>query len=244
MVLHHNTGLTASVLREIKLASTQDSRALRDFILNISSPEIYDFSIQRFNEMSDSGFNITVGVLQALRDGGISQDGLSQMALEIESGSDQSDTCLEMIGKTSIRVVVSRKHVARVSIKRIGIEKAKKRARWIRDNYLFEIKGSARVRKAPTVRKGRVKRISLLSDIAKNKLVFLVRYKGERGRPTTKQFSVLEMGFEGAFQAALGKAREESPELNHLMANPYKPTNEEFAHFKPLVPDLPSPEEN
>ena len=244
MDVQHITGITVSVLQELRLANTQDSRALRDFILNISNPEVYDFAIQRFSEMTDPSFNIALGLLRALREGGISQDGLGQVALEIENSGDQSDACLEMIGTTSIRVVVSRQHVARVSIKRLGLERAKKRARWIRDNYLFELKGSAKIRKAPTIRRGRVKRISLISDIATNKLIFLVRYQSDSGRPTTKQFSILGNGFEGAFRAALAKAREEFPDLDPLMPNPYKPTLEEYYHFKPLVPDLPSPEKN
>lgn len=101
-----------------------------------------------------------------------------------------------------------------------------------------------KIRKAPTIRRGRVKRISLISDIATNKLIFLVRYQGDSDRPTTKQFSILEKGFEGAFRAALAKAREEFPDLDPLMPNPYTPTLEEYSHFKPLVPDLPSPEKN
>lgn len=244
MDVQHITGLTVRVLQELKLSITKDSRALRDFILNITYPEVYDFTLQRFEEMGDASFNTAVGILRTLREKGITRKDLEHVAQQIECTSDQSDSCLEMIGTTSVRVVVARKHVARVSTKHLGPANAMKRARWIRDNYLFDQKGSAKKRKPPTFRNGRIKRISLISDISANRFIFLIRYHGETGRPTTKQFSVIELGFDGAFRAALTKAREESPGLDLHMPNPYLPTAEEYAYFKQHVPDLPMPGEN
>ncbi|MEW5511878.1 hypothetical protein ABGT16_04595 [Pseudomonas asiatica] len=235
------TSLTASALQEIKQANTTDSRAMRDFILNISFPEIYDFPFSRLDEMTDTGFTTALDILQAIRNNETYRKSIEAIALELESAADQSDACLEVIGATSIRVVVAKKRIANVSAKYLGLDQAKKRARWIRDNYLLEQKGSTRLRKAALRRKSSVKGISLISNTETNLFIYQVRSRNIDGRPTTKQYSVLKMGFDGAFRAALSKAAEEDINLDMNMKNPYSPTEEEYEFFKHRVPDLPKP---
>ncbi|NWC84209.1 hypothetical protein HX798_28575 [Pseudomonas putida] len=241
MNAQHVTSLTAHALQEIKQSNTLEARAMRDFILNISFPEIYDFPFSRLDEMTDTGFTTALDILRALRAKEISQQSMETIALELERATDQSDACLEVIGSTSIRVVVAKKRIASVSAKYLSLDQAKKRARWIRDNYLLELKGTTRLRKAAFRRKCSVKGISLISNPGTNLFIYQVRSTGEHGRPTTKQFSVVKLGFDGAFRAALAKAGEENPQLDMNMKNPYSPTEEEYESFKHRVPDLPKP---
>lgn len=235
-------GITAGTLQEMQKGSDKGSRALRDFALSLSRPLVYDFSLRRFSDLTDQGFGIAVGLLRSFRAGTISQTNLEEMADLMEASIDQSNTCLDRVGGTSIRVVIAKQQVATVSTKTIGLDNAEKKARWIRDNFLFENQGQITVKKRRSPRKGGVKRITLVSDLQARGLSFLVTYQGASGRPTTKRFSAVKLGFDGAFRAALAKAKEADPDIDLLMKNPYRPTNEEYNFFKQIVLDLPEPE--
>lgn len=235
-------GITAGTLQEMQKGSDKGSRALRDFALTLSRPLVYDFSLRRFSELTEQGFVIVVGMLRDYRAGAISQSSLEEMATLLESSIDPSNSCLDRVGSTSIRVVIAKQQVATVSTKTIGIDNAEKKARWIRDNYLFDNQGQITVKKRRSPRKGVVKRITLVSDLQAKGLSFLVTYQGASGRPTTKRFSAVKLGFDGAFRSALAKAKEADPEIDLQMKNPYRPTNEEYNFFKQIVLDLPEPE--
>lgn len=235
-------GITPETLQEIQKATDKDSRTLRDFVLSLSKPDVYDFSLRRFIDLSDENFNLASSMLRAFRRGDLVQTNLDQVALLLERSFDPSNSCLEKIGTTSVRVLIAKRQIAKISTKVIGEENAMLRGRWIRDNYLFDNQGSVSIRKRRSPRKGAVKHLSLVSDLTVGRLNFVVTYQGETGRPTTKQFSVLKLGFERAFREALHKAKEEAPELDLQMNNPYKPTHAEYQRFKHIVPDLPAPE--
>lgn len=235
------TGLTLETIQEMQKATDKDFRTLRDFVLSLSKPEVYDFSLHRFNEMSKVNFEISVDILRAFRSGDVEQVDLEQVARLLESSFDPSNSCLERIGTTSVRVLIAKRQIAKVSTGKIGPENALLRARWLRDNYLFDHQGSVSVRKRRSPRKGVVKKIALISDLKGMQLNFIVTYQGESGRPTTKRFSTIKLGFDAAFRAALRKAKEEAQELDLSMDNPYKPTVEEYRLFRKIVPDLPEP---
>ncbi|HGM7876918.1 TPA: hypothetical protein ACKRQV_006645 [Pseudomonas aeruginosa] len=234
--------ITAGTLQEMQKGSDKGSRALRDLALSLSRPQVYDFNLRRFSDLTEQGFGIAVGLLRDFRAGTISQDDLDEIAALLESSIDQSNTCLDRVGGTSIRVVIAKQQVGTVSTKAIGLDNAEKKARWIRDNYLFDNQGQITVKKRRSPRKGVVKRITLVSDMQAKGLSFLVTYQGASGRPTTKRFSAVKLGFDGAFRAALAKAKEAAPDIDLKMNNPYRPTNEEYNFFKQIVPDLPEPE--
>lgn len=241
MELH---GINQRTLDAMTHGKSKESRALRDFVLNLSNPQAYEFTLQRFGDMSEGDFEIALRILRSVRSHAIAPENLDQVAAHIESGIDQSNACLEMIGETSIRIVVARKHVGRVSTKHIGQANALKKARWIRDNYLYVAKGKSKVRRPPTIRKGGVKGISLISDLRAGRFVFSAKLQSSTGRPASKQFNIIDLGFEGAFREALAKLKEQASDVDDQMPNPFQPTQEEYTRFKQLVPDLPEPGES